>query len=77
VTNPGASSAVSIAAAIQFAAALPNMLTFEYMYPPNPLREQLLAEPLPAVKDSSMVVPQKPGLGVELDAKTLAKFRQG
>jgi L-alanine-DL-glutamate epimerase-like enolase superfamily enzyme len=75
--HTGASSAVSIAAAIQFAAALPNMLTFEYMYPPNPLREQLLTEPLPAVKDSSMAVPQKPGLGVELDAKTLAKFRQG
>lgn len=74
--HTGASSAVSIAAAIQWAAALPNMLTFEYMYPPNPLREQLLLEPLPAVEKSCLRVLQNPGLGVELDPKALARFKQ-
>ena len=74
--HTGASSAVSIAAAMQWAASLPNMLTFEYMYPPNPLREELLVEPLPIVKDSCIAVPQGHGLGVELDPKALARFRQ-
>jgi L-alanine-DL-glutamate epimerase-like enolase superfamily enzyme len=46
------------------------------MYPPNPLREELLVEPLPIVKDSCIAVPQGHGLGVELDPKALARFRQ-
>jgi D-galactarolactone cycloisomerase len=73
--HTGASSAVSIAAAIQWAASLPNLLVFEYMYPPNPLREELLVEPLPPMRNGYIEVPQKPGLGVELDAKTLARYR--
>ncbi len=75
--HTGASSAVEIAAAMQWAAALPNMLIFEWMYPPNPLREELLVEPLPPVKDGFVAVPEKPGLGIEVDEKALARFRVG
>jgi L-alanine-DL-glutamate epimerase-like enolase superfamily enzyme len=67
--HTGASSAVEIAAAIQWAAALPNLLTLEWMYPPNPLREELLVEPLPPMRDGQIEVPQKPGLGIEIDAQ--------
>ncbi len=73
--HTGASSAISVAASIQWAAALPNMLVFEWMYPPNPLREELLTEPLPAMKDGFIQVPDGPGLGVEIDPKALEKFR--
>ena len=75
--HTGASAAVSIAASLQWGAALPNMLVFEYMYPPNPLREELLLEPLPPMKDGYVEVPQKPGLGIELDPKALERFRVG
>jgi len=73
--HTGASAAVAVAASVQWAAALPNLLTFEYMYPPNPLREELLIDPLPAPKNGQMGVPQQPGLGIEVDAKALARFR--
>ncbi len=75
--HTGASSAVEVAAAIQWAAALPNLLTFEWMYPPNPLREELLVEPLPPMRDGQIEVPQKPGLGIEIDEKALLRFRAG
>ncbi len=73
--HTGASSAVSVAAAMQWSASLPNMLTFEFMYPPNPLRENLLIEPLPPMRNGFIDVPQKPGLGIELDPKAIAKYR--
>ena len=72
--HTGASSAVEIAAAMHWAAALPNMLIFEYMYPPNPLREELLLEPLPPVKDGCVQVPKMPGLGIEIDEQALSRF---
>jgi L-alanine-DL-glutamate epimerase-like enolase superfamily enzyme len=73
--HTGASSAVAIAASIQWAAALSNMLIFEYMYPPNPLREELLVDPLPLPAQGQMAVLQGPGLGIEVDARALARFR--
>jgi L-alanine-DL-glutamate epimerase-like enolase superfamily enzyme len=75
--HTGASSAVEVAASLQWAAALPNFLIFEYMYPPNPLREELLVEPLPPMKNGQVAVPQMPGLGIEIDQKALARFRVG
>jgi L-alanine-DL-glutamate epimerase-like enolase superfamily enzyme len=51
------------------------MLTFEYMYPPNPLREELLVSPLPTPTNGRMAVPQGPGLGIEVEAAALARFR--
>jgi L-alanine-DL-glutamate epimerase-like enolase superfamily enzyme len=73
--HTGASAAVAVAASIQWAAALPNMLTFEYMYPPNPLREELLVNPLPTPTNGRMAVLQGPGLGIEVEAAALARFR--
>jgi L-alanine-DL-glutamate epimerase-like enolase superfamily enzyme len=73
--HTGASAAVTIAASLQWAAALPNMLIFEHMYPPNPLREELLVEALPIPKNSEVEVPQKPGLGIEVDERAIERFR--
>ena len=75
--HTGASSAVEVAASLQWAAALPNFLIFEHMFPHNPLREELLLEPLPPMKNGHVAVPQKPGLGIEIDEKALAQFRVG
>jgi len=73
--HTGASAAVAVAASIQWAAALPNLLIFEYMYPPNPLREALLVQSLPTPTRGLLDVPQGPGLGIEVDEKALARFR--
>jgi D-galactarolactone cycloisomerase len=51
------------------------LLIFEYMYPPNPLREELLTEPLPPMQGGQVAVPQEPGLGIEIDEKALARCR--
>jgi L-alanine-DL-glutamate epimerase-like enolase superfamily enzyme len=72
--HTGASGAVCVAASIQLSAAIPNFLIFEYMYPPNPLREDILKEPLLEVHNGYIQVPDKPGLGIELDEGKVAEY---
>lgn len=76
-------SAVGLAAAVHFMAALPayphtDNLPFpalmEYDVGWNALRDELLTTPLQAV-DGHVRVPEGPGLGIELDSGALARFR--
>ena len=60
-----------IAASVQLGAALPNLYLLEYQPPVVELANSLLQTPLD-VKAGRFVIPQGPGLGVELD---LAKVR--
>ena len=71
----GASSAVCMAAAMHLSAAVPNFMIYEHMVGENPLAEALLTEPLPVPKDGMIEIPNKPGLGIELDRKALEKFQ--
>jgi D-galactarolactone cycloisomerase len=69
------SSGVTLAAALQLAAATPNFGPyFELDTTPNPLRDELLA---PAIRPRRGVlrVPDGPGLGVELDPDALERYR--
>jgi galactonate dehydratase len=66
------------AMAVQLAAMIPNLLAVEwpkYYYPVQPanLRFQLVKEPL-AVVQGEIVVPTKPGIGVELDEAALRRY---
>ena len=72
--HTGASGAVNIAASLQLAAGISNFLVFEYMYPPNPLRENILQEPLPEPKNGYIEISDEPGLGIELDRKAVSKY---
>jgi L-alanine-DL-glutamate epimerase-like enolase superfamily enzyme len=72
--HTGASGAVCVAASLQLAASIPNFQIFEFMYPPNPLREDILKEPLPPVKDGFIEIPDKPGLGIELDEDKIERY---
>lgn len=76
----GASGAVCAAASLHLAAAMPNFVTFECMTFRNPLRERLtkakVGDP-DALVDSTVAVPQGPGLGIELDFDVLESFRVG
>ncbi len=80
-------SAVAIALNLHLVASLPDFpgsLTpvqpmLEYDTTPNPLRELLAREPLGVLeqvaKQGYVVVPEKPGLGVELDDGIVQRYR--
>jgi D-galactarolactone cycloisomerase len=65
--------AVALAASVHLSAALKECGVMELDYTYNPLRAELLQEPL-AVKDGFLTPPDKPGLGVELDPLALERF---
>jgi L-alanine-DL-glutamate epimerase-like enolase superfamily enzyme len=55
---------------VHLVAAIPHGLTVEYM--PWTLR---LYEETPAIEDGNIVVPQKPGLGLQFDAAVLKQYQ--
>jgi L-alanine-DL-glutamate epimerase-like enolase superfamily enzyme len=69
--------AVLLAASLHFLAAVPNGLELEFDQNPNGLRDDLLQEPLAIDRDGMVKVPQRPGLGIELDAAAVARYRAG
>jgi L-alanine-DL-glutamate epimerase-like enolase superfamily enzyme len=79
--HTGGESAVGIAASIQLSAAIPNFLAYEYMRSDwsethaNPLRNSLTLEPVEKFADGTIEVPDKPGLGIELNEEIVSKYR--
>jgi L-alanine-DL-glutamate epimerase-like enolase superfamily enzyme len=71
--HTGASAAICIAASLHVAAAVPGLLTFEHMFLDNPL-QQILTPPLPQPVGGVIEVPDRPGLGVDLDETVLSRF---
>lgn len=76
-------SAVGLAAAVHFVAALPGYphtdhvpapALIEYDVGDNPLRDELLTRPLRPV-NGRLTVPEGPGLGIELDPEAVRRFR--
>ena len=74
----GFSGIVCVAASLQLAAAMPNTYAFESMINPNPFREDLALEPYGLAEQldkGDALVPDKPGLGIDLDWKAVERFR--
>jgi D-galactarolactone cycloisomerase len=65
--------AVSLAASTHLSAATKQCIVMELDYTYNPLRAELLREPL-RVEKGFLVPPDKPGLGIELDEDALKRF---
>ena len=65
--------AVALAASVHLSAAMPECTVMELDYTYNPLRAELLRQPL-KVENGFMAPPDKPGLGIELDADALTRF---
>lgn len=65
--------ALCIAATGHLVMTLPNFLLMECDRVPNPLRDELLVEPL-NVAGGFFSIPDKPGLGIELDDGALKRF---
>ncbi len=72
--HTGASGAISIAATLQFAASLSNFYMFEHMYTENPLREEILKEPVLGCEMGFISVPSGHGLGIEIDHEKLKRY---
>lgn len=67
-------SAVLTAANVHFAASLPNVPFIESEENYNPLRTELLKEPIECDSKMNYLVPQKPGLGVELNMDVVEQY---
>ncbi|WP_114579318.1 mandelate racemase/muconate lactonizing enzyme family protein [Saliphagus sp. LR7] len=79
-------SAVGVAAALQFTATVPDYpqradlanepTLFEFDRSENPLRDELLTDPLDP-SGGTLSVPTEPGLGVEIDESAVERFAVG
>ena len=76
-------SAVGVAAALQFAASVPDYphagnvrepLLFEFDRSENPLRHEVVETPFDAT-GGELAVPQEPGLGIEVDEDAVERYR--
>ena len=63
---------VATAASVQLGICLPGFVILEYAQN-QPWRDQVIQEPLPIV-DGFVPLPEKPGLGVELDMEAISKL---
>jgi D-galactarolactone cycloisomerase len=64
---------VALAASIHLSAALKDCIVMELDYTYNPLREELLSDPL-KVQNGYLFPPEKPGLGIDLNRAALERF---
>lgn len=69
------SSAVALVANLHFSASIPNSLLQEFDRNYNPLRENLLREPVWINRSGYIDLTDKPGLGIELDEAVVKKYR--
>ena len=67
--------AVTLAASLHFIASIPNGLVLEFDQNPNGLRDELLKEPIAIESDGMIRLPERPGLGIELDPAAVERYR--
>ncbi len=68
-------SAVAVAAALHLLGAIPNGTLAEMVFPAHPLMADLVREPLLVDSTGHIELSERPGLGVELEAAVVAKYR--
>jgi L-alanine-DL-glutamate epimerase-like enolase superfamily enzyme len=69
--------AVLLIASLHYAASIPNALALEWDQNPNGLRDELLQEGLRLEGDGTVKLPERPGLGIELDRSAVERYRVG
>jgi L-alanine-DL-glutamate epimerase-like enolase superfamily enzyme len=77
VVPHGWKTGITAVAGCHFQAAAPNCPYFEFLSPKlwdSPIRTDLV-RPEPEIRDGSMALPAAPGLGVELVAETVERYR--
>ncbi len=68
-------SAVLLMASLHYAASIPNGLVLEWDQNPNGLRTDLLKHDWKLESDSTIKLPERPGLGIELDRSAIDRYR--
>jgi len=68
------STGIIVAASLQLIAAIPNALFLEYCTWDSPLRWELVDEQFP-LHDGRVAIPDKPGLGIELNEEIIERYR--
>lgn len=71
------STAVGLAANLHFIASQPNSYLLELDQNPNALRTELLDTPIEVDERGLVNVPQRPGLGVNLNQETVRRYASG
>src|SRR4029079_6457026 len=74
--NHSYKTGVNIAASLHFVAALPNTHYFEYCVEQGDLRKSLIKQTFPVI-DGMILVPEEPGLGIEVNENIVDKYRVG
>ncbi len=69
----GWNTAIGLAADLQLNAAINQARWVEYLTP-TPYIDELLVEPFQLGEDGMLDIPDKPGLGIEIDVEALSKF---
>ena len=69
------SSAILLAASLQFTLGVPNGAILEYDTTENALRTDLITEPLIPDKNGILWPGNKPGLGIELNEDVVEQYR--
>ncbi len=70
----GFSTAVSVAANLQFISSIPGGELLEFRRTRSPLMAKLVKKPFEA-KNGRLAIPDRPGLGIELDDETVEECR--
>jgi L-alanine-DL-glutamate epimerase-like enolase superfamily enzyme len=68
------STDILVAATLHVLAANPQESLLEFCVSNSPLKRDLLLEPFDIDKDGFVKVPEKPGLGIELNEEIIEKF---
>jgi L-alanine-DL-glutamate epimerase-like enolase superfamily enzyme len=74
--NHSYKTGINIAASLHWLATLPNTRYFEYCVEQGALRQLLTRQRFPVV-EGEIVIPEEPGLGVDLDEEVVARYRVG
>lgn len=69
-------SGLLLSATMQYIATLPNALFLEYCGQETVLSRNLITEPI-TVHNGMVTIPDRPGMGIELDRDTVNKYRVG
>ncbi len=66
-------NAVGLAATLHLFAAIPGGIIVELDAAPNPLRSELLSEPI-EIRNGFVSIPKKSGLGIDINQETLSRY---
>lgn len=70
------STDILIAATLQLLAAIPQESFLEFCAPDSPLKDDLLLNPFKIDENGVVKIPDKPGLGIELNEEIIKKYSQ-